>query len=30
MTVVVSAEKLTKTFGGEQAVEGLEFTVAEG
>ena len=30
MTVVVSAEKLSKTFGSHRGVEGLEFTVAEG
>ena len=29
MTVVVSAEKLSKTFGSHRGVEGLEFTVAE-
>ena len=29
MTVVVSAENLTKTFGANRGVEGLEFTVAE-
>jgi ABC-type multidrug transport system ATPase subunit len=30
MTVAVSAEMLTKTFGSHRGVEGLEFTVAEG
>ncbi|HUZ68124.1 MAG TPA: ABC transporter ATP-binding protein [Candidatus Saccharimonadales bacterium] len=30
MTVVVSADKLSKTFGSHRGVEGLEFTVAEG
>ncbi len=30
MTVVVSAESLTKTFGTNRGVEGLEFTVTEG